>query len=437
MEWIDRRLNETYDFLCLVFQVVGLKIWVICRKKRDGDFNRVSFFETGVLENGTCAPKNGACKLIRPPLYFGGNIRLIDLITFEEVVLADDVTLPVLFIENIRHQFLSWSPDGDKLAVLMGGPSWPDTSVVNTSVVILDLEQKSPNFVYDNGTFINEVAWSEDSTLVSFPEIEVPCYYAESCQRGEEEMIWNLTTLTHSGDNEWAFLSSTKLDPIGELSWRQNSICKLSISPMNDLITYQSPCMLGYIPFDANRFIAPIRTSKPILPILSEQPDDDTGGRSLTMRWIGKTNNFILGFQNNVLDTESGERKSYSTWELYKYETTGITLLSKIDMEGYSLTVPLSSFSLSIIASPEDRFAIHTLEDDHVLLAQLNDDLTMSAIFLEIPTISANGLWLPEGYLTQSENKLVFIDPETGEWEVVRDGLPEGFTLVGWQLLEQ
>ncbi|MCL4872253.1 MAG: hypothetical protein KJ063_25110 [Anaerolineae bacterium] len=371
-------------------------------------------------------------------IYFGENIRLIDLITFEEVVLAEDVILPIQFIENISHQFLSWSPDGDKLAVLMGGPSWPDTSVINTTVVVLDLEQQAPDFVYDNGTFINEVAWSADSTLISFPEIEVPCYYTESCQRGEEEMIWSLTTLTHSSDNEWAFLSSTRLDPIGELSWRQNSICKLNISPTNDLIVYQSPCTLGYIPFDANRFIAPIRTSNPILPILSEQPDPkyDTGGRYLTMHWLGKTNNFILGFQNNVLDAESGERKSYSTWELYKYETTGITLLSKIDMEGYNLTVPLSSFSLSIISSPDDQFALHTLEDNHVLLAQLNDDLIMSATFLEIPTISANGLWLPEGYLTQSENNLIFIHAETGEWEVVRDDLPEGFTLVGWQILE-
>ena len=69
VEWIDRGANETYDFLCLVFQGVGLKIWVIRRKKRDVSFNRVSFFETGVLENETCDPKNGACKLIRPPLY--------------------------------------------------------------------------------------------------------------------------------------------------------------------------------------------------------------------------------------------------------------------------------------------------------------------------------------------------------------------------------
>ena len=70
-EKIDSGLNETYDFLCLVFQDVGRKIWVVRRKKRDGSFNGVSFFKTGVLENGTCDPKNGAYKMIRPTLHEG------------------------------------------------------------------------------------------------------------------------------------------------------------------------------------------------------------------------------------------------------------------------------------------------------------------------------------------------------------------------------
>ena len=67
-EKIDSGLNETYDFLCLVFQDVGRKIWVVRRKKRDVGFNGVSFFKTGVLENGTCDSKNGAHKMIRPTL---------------------------------------------------------------------------------------------------------------------------------------------------------------------------------------------------------------------------------------------------------------------------------------------------------------------------------------------------------------------------------
>lgn len=377
---------------------------------------------------------------LRLAVYFGeNNVRVIDLVTYEEVILAEDVILPLSFIEDISHQFLSWSPNGDKLAVLTGGPSWQDRWITSTTVVIFDIGQKSPDFVFSNNTWINEVAWSEDSTLIGFPETEVPCFYTETCQQ-EEEIIENLTTLIHSGNNEWKVLSSRRVEHVNKMpNWQQNSICELDLPPTNELITFKSPCALGYIPFDANRFIVPLRTSRPIIPILSEKPDPkyDAGGRYLTMHWLGKTNNFILGFQNNVLDAESGERKAYSTWELYKYETTGITLLSKIDMKGYNLTVPLSSFSLSIIASPDDRFAIHTLEDNHVLLAQLNDDLTMSATFLEIPTISANGLWLLGGYLTQSEDKIIFIHSETGKWEVVRDDLPEGFVLVGWQMLEE
>lgn len=376
---------------------------------------------------------------LRLAVYLGENkVRVIDLVTYEEAVLAEDVILPLSFIGDISHQFLSWSPDGSKLAVLMGGPSWQDRWITSTAVVIFDIEQRFSDFLFNNDTWINEVAWSADSTLISFPEIKVPCFYTESCQQ-EEEVIWDLTTLVHSGNNKWEVLSSRRLDHIDETPyWQQHSICELNLPLTNELVTFKSPCALGYIPFDANWFIAPIRSSNPILPILSEQPDPkyDADGRYLTIHWLGQTNNFILGFQNNVLDAESGERKSYSTWELYEYETTRITLLSKIDMEGYNLTIPLSSFSLSIIASPDDRFAIHTLDDNHILLAQLNDDLTISATFLEIPTISANGLWLPEGYLTQSENSIIFIHSETGEWEVVRDDLPEGFTLVGWQLLE-
>lgn len=361
-------------------------------------------------------------------IYFGENIRVIDLITFEEVVLAEDVILPVQFIENISHQFLSWSPDGDKLAVLMGGPSWPDTSVINTTVVVLDVEQQSPDFVYDNGTFINEVAWSKDSTLVSFPEIEVPCDYIESCQEDEEEVIWRLTTLIHSGDNEWEVLSSRKLERVDETPyWEQHSICELDLSPTNELITYQSPCMLGYILFDRNGFIAPIQSSQPILPVLSSGYHGDD--KSLAVHWLGETNLFLLTFRGYLHGVGMQGVKSYSILELSRKDEDRRTILSEVDLAGYNL-------ASSVAISPDNQFTIHVLENNYVLITQLEDDLTMTPVFLEMPPISLKGLWLPEGYLTQSENKLVFIHPKTGEWEVVRDDLPEGFTLVGWQILE-
>lgn len=357
-------------------------------------------------------------------VYFDGNIYIIDLVTFEEVILADSVILPLWFIGNIQHTFLSWSPDGSKLAVLTGGPSWQDESILSTTAIIFDIEQQSPDFMFNNNTWINEVAWSIDSTLVSFPEMGVPCFYTESCHQDEEEANWSLTTLAHSGDNVWAFLSSTKPDSINESSPWGNSICKLIIPPTNEFVVYETPCLLGYIPFDTNRFIASIQPFQPNLPVLSNQRQSDE--RYLTVRWLGKTNRFLLALRESRFGVE---RRTDSVLELYRKDETAITLLHEIDLEGHNFAFPLS---LSI--SPDNQYIIQGLEDNHVLLMQLSD---LTTTFLEIPAISLNGLWLPEGYLTQSEDEIIFIYSETGEWEVVRDNLPEEFVLVGWQVLEK
>ncbi len=365
---------------------------------------------------------------LRLAVYFGENVRVIDLVTFEEIVLVDDVVLPLSFIGSIDHQFLSWSPKGDKLVVLMEGPSWQDTSLTNTTVAIFNIEQQSLDFVYDNGTFINEVAWSADSTLISFPEIEIPCYYfTEDCQRGEEKSTWNLTTLIRLSDNEWAFLSSVKLEPIDKnYAWVQNSICELDLSPTNEWVVYETPCMLGYVPFDTNGFIAPIQSSQPILPVLSEQYDADA--RYLMVQWVGETDRFLLALRSDMF---GADKRSDSVLKLYRKDETAITLLNEVDIEGHNFAFPLV-----LSFSPDNQYVIQGLEDNYVLLLQLSD-LKMTPTFLEIPTISANGLWLPEGYLTQSEDKIIFIHSETGEWEIVQDNLPEGFVLVGWQILEQ
>ncbi len=357
-------------------------------------------------------------------VYFGQNLRLINLTTFEEAVLENNLVWPTVYIENINHKIISWSPSGDKLAVLTGGPSRANESLVSTTLKIFDIQTQTLDFVLDHGTWINDLAWSADSGLLSFSESNIPCWYIESCE-GDAMVTWNLTTLVHSGTNRWEVLSSIQLDPpIENKYWRWNSICQLSVSPGNEFVSYQSPCPLGEFVPERNLFITTIHPPHQILNI-TQQERYVSDSRRFVIHWQDAANQFTIIYLGGAVGI--GPIRSLDT---YKMEFPIAILLNQENLEGLVDT----RFGL-INFSPDNQYGIGNLEGNNSLLMQFNDSTTTSTS-LTLPSISLMGLWLPGGYLTQSEDRIVFIDPETGVWEVVHDNLPEDFVLVGWQILE-
>ncbi len=357
-------------------------------------------------------------------VYFDQNLRLINLTTFEETVLENNLVWPTVFIENINHKIISWSPSGDKLAVLTGGPSRANESLVSTTLKIFDIQTQALDFVLDHGTWINDLAWSADSRLLSFSESNVPCWYIESCE-GDAMVTWNLTTLTHSEANRWEVLSSIQLDPsIENEHWRWNSICQLSVSPGNEFVSYLSPCPLDAFVSDLDLFITTVHPPHQILNVTQERYVAES--KWFVIHWQDTANQFVIMYWGG--DTFAGRISSLDT---YKMEFPTATLLNQEKIENFDIRFDPTPINYS----PDNRYGIVNLTDNNSLLVQFNDSTTTSTI-LTLPSIYLKGMWLPEGYLTQSEDRIVFIDPETGAWEVVHDNLPEDFALVGWQILD-
>jgi len=358
-------------------------------------------------------------------VYFDKNLRLINLTTFQETVLEDNLVWPTVFIENINHEFVSWSPHGDKLAMLTGGPSRANESLASTTLKIFDIQTQTLDFVLEHGTWINDLAWSVDSKLLSFSESNIPCWYVENCE-GDVLVTWDLTTLTHSETNRWEILSSIQLEPpIENEYWRWNSICQLTVSPGNEFVSYQSPCPLGEFVPELNLFITTVHPPHQILNV-TQQERYVAESKRFIIHWQDTANQFVIMYIGSAADVGL-----ISSLDTYKMEFPTATLLNQEKIEDLDIYFNL----MPINFSPDNQYGIGNLENNNSLLMQFNDS-TATSTLLTLPSISLQGLWLPEGYLTRSGDRIVFINPETGTWEIVHDNLPKDFVLVGWQILE-
>jgi hypothetical protein len=356
-------------------------------------------------------------------VYFGDSLRIVDLISLKEIILATDFVFPTMFIENIEHDFLAWSPDGDKLAILKGGPSWEDQALVNTMLVIYDIQKQAADFVFDNHTWINTMVWSSDSKFITFPELNTPCWFIENCEGEDSIPSGNLTTLALSATNHWEIVESKDFTSLVEGQfWQQNSFCHLSLSSTDEFISYQNPCVLGQLTSEHDLFIMAADLSAQPLKIPQEPYPADS--KYLKVHWLEADNQLAVAFRG---DTFGAETQSNSFLDIYRKDGGAITLLKREDLKDYRFSVPIS-----INFSPDDKYAMGALDSGNTLLMQLNDS-TAPATLMVLPPVSLNGAWLPEGYLTQSGNSIIVVDPTTGEWEVVQDNLPEGFVLAGWQ----
>lgn len=329
-----------------------------------------------------------------------------------------------MFIENIEHDFLFWSPHGDKLIVLTGGPSWEDESLTNTTLTIFDVQHQSPEFTLNNGTWINSVAWSLDSNMIVFAELETPCWFIENCNGEDSLSIWRLTILTQTEINKWELLASTS-QPLSSNSWQQTSICQLAMLSIgeDEIVSYQSHCALGQLASTRNLFITTINSLNAPLQVSGELYSGES--KYFSVHPLGTENQFVVAFRGDTFGTN---KKSSNFLDVYRKNETTIALLNREILQD-------SLFSIPIVLdfSPNNKYAIGELEDTASILVQVNNSVATS-ILIALPNLSLKGLWLSEGYLTQSEDRMILVDPETGEWEVVQDNLPENFTLVGWHI---
>lgn len=356
-------------------------------------------------------------------VYLADSLRVVDLLAFNEFTLATDVSWPTMFIENIEHDFLFWSPHGDKLIALTGGPSWEDESLTSTTLTIFDMQHQFPEFTLNTGTWINDAAWSSNSSMIAFAELEVsPCWFIENCKGEDSPPNGRLTTLTHTETNTWGLLASTNHPHIND-SWRLNSICQLTLLSV-DAISYQSPCALGQLAA-RSFFITAIGSSSPSLEVSEELYSEES--KYFSVYPLGIENQFIVASRNESFGIS---RESSSFLDMYKRDETTITLLNQEILQDSLFTVPVT-----LDFSPDSKYAIGELEGRTSILVQTHNSATTSTL-IALP-LSLKGLWLSEGYLTQSEKSIILVDPRTGKWEVVQDNLPKDFILVGWQTPEK
>lgn len=354
-------------------------------------------------------------------VYFTDTIKLIDLSTTKEVILATKVVWPTIFIENIEHEFISWSPDGLKIAVLTGGPSWDDYTLPATTLSIFDTTSNSSPFVFNNNTWITEVSWSADSQYVAFPELPSPCFFTNSCHSDAVSSGWQLTTLAHKGGQRWALFQSQFISPLTKQYWSQSGLCQLSWSTNSQFITYQNNCALGQPPSAATLSIWPTHPDGATPQTITIFNPADVNYQQ--GYWLEKYNLLWVVFRRHTI-AGSNSAGSDNGFEIYKTEGSTFQIVLQRTLKDIQFSIP---FTLSI--SPYHQFALAQIENNQSLLIDFNN----LAALHKLPHISLNGLWLPQGYLTQSAGEIILIDLETAERQIIHSA-PSELQLVGWIL---
>ena len=354
-------------------------------------------------------------------VYYGQELKTINIHSQQVDVIVENVIWPKSFAENIRHKFVSWSPDGNRLAILTGGPNSGNAFHSATELLLIDIPTKSLIDTYKNETWINDVVWSPDSKSVAFPEISIPCKDGEACSIPDAGV---LLTILHSPEGKvFERVSSTSVGEwVDPLFWRTISICDLGWSGSGKFVSYKQDCELNVISRDLNTYVMNSSWEKPV-PLLPFQNADVRYTHALWGR-----DDQILSFSRDYIFGEVIETKSNLT--LYSVDVDSDIPRTLVDesLDHFQFKSPVQ-IDFSSFTTP--YYGIGQLEDNSVVLVSFDRDI-VEAKTLEMVQFSTYGLWIEDGYLTQSQDKLIFIGIESGQIKTVLEDIPKDYRLIGW-----
>jgi len=438
------RRTWLFFVLCLIFLVVGCtptlessvdstSVPILIFESYDDELKLISTMPLNGTEMRKIAHINRNERYEVSPtgqqmaIYLGSDLRLIHMESGGVTVLLQDVTMPTVYFGNIDHKFLAWSPDGTKLAALTGGVTMDSINEsAPTDVLIFDVMTGALLHKYENHSWVNDIAWSNDSTSLAISEFSIPCIFEQTCvEEKQQQVAVNLTVVTENVDSRWikAVFQQMAIFTDG-MNWRGYPICDLHWSSSDRHIMYTDFCELGSLSTNrSNQYVVDIYATQISQPILPEQKGYS---RNTYTRFGQSGQNLVLWVEH--IDGRLPQINS----RVFEDTNDQFTLSYEYNSLEIDYTSP-AFFTFSPESDP--IYAMLSTRDGPSFLFNItSSDLETSSI--EIGNISPNGLWVGDAFLSQRNDEIISINFARGDWSVVQENIPEGFKAVGWYYTE-
>lgn len=320
-------------------------------------------------------------------------VELSRVRTGEQITILTDILWPTLFVGNIDHSLIHWSADGQKLAVLIGGPAWADNFESTTEIVIYDIVARKIELHLTRETWINTFSWSGDSKSFAFLETPKACL-GESCNE-IKNLSWNLVTYD-KGNNTWhenARFTPPSVENDGQ--WQSSAACNLKWSAGNKYIAVDMPCELHSV---TSNEIWILNIQEAVWQKVSNNSYPEF--ENFRLFWSTDKEAFFLATTVQLYGENIEHKSEFTYYELDNNGRFHKTLeYPQVQVYGY-LTI-----------SPSEKYLLTTLEDRVQFVSLLSGEVIADFATAQ-SEFSINGVWTNDGFATKVGEDVVFIHLE-------------------------
>jgi Tol biopolymer transport system component len=341
-----------------------------------------------------------------------GILRVVDLISNQEVTrLESGPRLSMHFTTVEIDNDVVWSPKSDKFVFLV------ETWYLRTDIMMYDLNTGNLSQLTDNPSRINAPTWSPDGEQLAFAVWESCGESLGYCS--SKENYWNIAIINSDGSNYRLITDMTDFF-LAANDWTINSLCRLQWSPDKAYIVFKSYCPAMTISTHDEIFV--VKTDGSQTSQLTKFRHIDYSLAYSTV-WSPDSNYLAIGYTRDYIFDDLLDSSGFLIFDADSFAKDPI----KIEVKG------VSAYSLSW--SPDRKYVIASLGPEHSFVGQFQGD-QLTVITDALPRVSSAGYWAADGYVTQSQNRLIKVMLPSGEISELGIELEDGMTLIGWRQVD-
>jgi dipeptidyl aminopeptidase/acylaminoacyl peptidase len=339
-------------------------------------------------------------------------LRVIDLYNGGEIVELESGPFLIreLNIVSLDNEVI-WSPNSDKFVFLY------KSSDSQIDLMLYDLVTNQLSHLTEDSSFKNAPTWSPDGQQVAFAEIALCGNLWQGC--ASDQQYWRISVINSDGSGRQVIADmSDKLIP--QMNWVGNSICRLHWSPDNKHIVFKRFCPDEGVPTHVDLFVTSI--DSPLLVPLTNFADVDYAHAYFTA-WSVEGDYLYVAFTRDYMFDDLSNSSGFLIFDANSFEKEPVN----IEIKG------LSAYYLTW--SPDRKYVIASLGPEHSFVGQFQGD-QLTVITDALPRVSSAGYWAADGYVTQSQNRLIKVMLPSGEISELGIELEDGMTLIGWRQVD-
>lgn len=341
-----------------------------------------------------------------------GALRVIDLESQREIANLESGPRPIMHFTTVEiDNDVAWSPKGDKFVFLV--ESW----YLRTDIMMYDLNTGNLSQLTDNPSRINAPTWSPDGEQLAFAVWESCGESLEYCS--SKENYWNIAIINSDGSNYRLITDMTDFFPAAN-DWTINSLCRLQWSPDKAHIVFKNYCPAMNISTHDEIFV--VKTDGSQTFQLTEFGHIDYS-LTYSASWSPDGNYLLVAFFRDYIFDDLLDSSGFLIFDANSF----VEEPAVVEVEG------LNAYDISW--SPFRDYVIAAVNVEYSFLGQIQDG-QVKMITNTLPRVSSAGYWVPDGYVTQSQNRLVKIMLPSGEMNDLGIELEDGMTLIGWRQVD-